>query len=150
MNLHKILKIVGAVLGLIGAIFLAMIISRGDTSIESAYESGGDTSIVDNMAYVAYVIFALVVAFVVVFVVKNLFTNTGSLKSTLIGVGAFLAVLALAYMFSGGDKTAYFYNHVQATDGQSHMVGAGLVAFYILGALAILAMLYSGAKKMFN
>ena len=37
------------------------------------------------------------------FVIKNLFTDTGSLKSTLIGLGAFVAILVVSYVLSGGD-----------------------------------------------
>ena len=65
MKLHKILKIVAAILSLVGALLLVMIISKGDTVIDAAYKSGGDTGIVDNMAYVAYVTFGLILASIV-------------------------------------------------------------------------------------
>lgn len=148
MNLHKILKILAAVLSLIGAIFLVMIISKGDTAITSAYEAGEDTSLVDNMAYVAYLIFVIVLVFVIGFVIKNLFTDTGSLKSTLIGLGAFVAILVISYVLSGGDPTVYKHSEGIATETASHLVGAGLVAFYILGILAIGSILFTGVKKL--
>lgn len=147
MSLHKIIKIVAAILGLLGIVFLVMIISKGDEAIKAAALEG-DTAIVDPMAFVTYIILGVVLAFVVFFVLKNLFTNTASLKNTLIGLGAFLAVLVIAYAVSGGDTNTYMYNNIQATDGQSHMVGAGLVAFYILIVVAAVAMLFSGAKKL--
>lgn len=148
MNLHKIFKIIAALLSLVGAIFLVLIISKGDEAIDAAYISGGNTSIVDNMSFVAYVIFGLALLFVVLFVIKNLFTDTGSLKNTLIGIGAFVAILVIAYLLSGGDTTEYFDQGVLVTEGKSHMVGTGLVAFYILGTLAIFSILFSGIKKM--
>ncbi len=148
MNLHKILKILAAVLSLVGAVLLVLIITEGDTAITSAYEAGGDTSIVDNMAYVAYITFIIVLVFVIGFVIKNLFTDTGSLKSTLIGVGSFVAVLAISYVLSGGDTTVYEHSEGIATAKESHFVGAGLVAFYILGALAICSILFTGVKKL--
>lgn len=147
--MHKILKIVAAVLGLAGIIFLIRIISRGDQAIKAAALSG-DTAIVDPMAYVAYIILGLVIAFVLYFVIKNLFSNTGSLKNTLISIGAFAVVLIIAYVISGGDTTPYFYNGLQATEGQSHMVGAGLVAFYLLMLTAAGLMIITGAKKIIN
>ena len=148
MNLHKIFKIVAAVLSLAGAIFLVLIISNGDPAIEAAYDAGDSTSAVDNMAFVAYIIFGLVLAFVIIFVIKNLFTDTGSLKSTLIGLGAFVGILVIAYVLSGGDPTVYKHSEGVATDTASHLVGAGLVAFYILGVLAIGSILFTGAKKL--
>ncbi len=148
MNLHKIFKIVAAILSLAGAIFLVLIISSGDLVIEAAYEAGESTSSVDNMAYIAYVIFGLVLAFVIIFVIKGLFTDTGSLKSTLIGLGAFTAILVVSYILSGGDTTVYKHSEGVATETASHMVGAGLVAFYILGVLAIGSILFTGLKKL--
>jgi len=148
MNLHKIFKIVAALLSLVGAILLILIISAGDTAIDAAFKAGEDTSTVDQMAYVAYVVFGLILTFVVIFVIKNLFSNSGSLKSTLIGAGAFVAVLAISYSVSGGDTTAYFDQGVQVTDGNSQIVGAGIVSFYILGIIAICSILFSGIKKM--
>jgi len=148
MSLHKILKIIAAVLSLVGAVLLAMIMSSGDDAIEAAYLSGGDTGSVDNMIYVSYVIFILVLAFVVIFVIKNLFSNTGSLKSTLMGAGAFVAVIVVSYLFSGGDTTEYFDQGVKVTEGTSQLVGAGIVSFYIFGALAIFSIFFSGIKKL--
>lgn len=142
--MHKILKIVAAALGLIGIVFLIRIISVGDEAIKA-----GDDASVDPIAYVAYIILGLTLVFVLFFVLKNLFTNTGSLKNTLVGVGAFAAVLVVSYVLSSGsDAGDYFYNGVAATEGESHMVGAGLIAFYILICGAAAAMLLSGVKKM--
>ena len=140
--MYKILKIVAAVLGLVGIIFLIRIISVGDEAIKA-----GDDGSVDPMAYVAYVILGITLLFVLYFVLKNLFTS-GSLKGTLIGVGAFAAVLVIGYLVSGGDPTVYKYNGLPATPGESQMVGAGLVAFYILMVAAAAAMVLSGIKKM--
>ena len=149
MNLHKILKIIAALIGLAGIVFLVRIIAEGDDEIKAA-ALNGDTSIVDPMAYAAYIILGLVLLFVVIFVLKNLFTNTASLKSTLIGIAAFAAVLVVAYVLAGGDEMAYKLQDGMASDTQSHMVGAGLIAFYILIGLAAISMLFSGAKKITN
>jgi len=144
--LHKILKIVAAVLSLAGIVSLVRIIAAGDEAIETGERSG----LVEPMAYIAYIILGLVLLFVVVFVIKNLFTNTAGLKNTLIGVGAFVAVLIIAYVLSGGDARQYKLQEGMASDAQSTMVGAGLIAFYILLAIAAVAMLFSGAKKIIN
>ncbi|WP_426432187.1 hypothetical protein ACPX19_06390 [Winogradskyella sp. HB-48] len=144
--LHKILKIVAAILSLAGIISLVRIIAAGDEAIKTGEKAG----LVDPMAYIAYIILILVLAFVVVFVLKNLFTNTAGLKNTLIGVGAFAAVLIISYVVSGGDAMKYKLQDGLATDGQSHMVGAGLTAFYILIIVAALAMIFSGVKKVIS
>ena len=132
--MHKILKIVALVLSLLGIGLLIGILATGDEAIK-----GGDNAVVDYMSYVAYI---------VLFVFKNLFSNTGSLKNTLIGVGAFLAVLIVAYAVSGGDTMVYKYGGNPVTEGESHLVGAGLIAFYVLILTAAAAMLFSGIKKL--
>jgi hypothetical protein len=144
--LHKILKIVAAILSLAGIVSLVRIIAAGDESIKTGENAG----LVDPMAYIAYIILILVLAFVVVFVIKNLFTNTSGLKNTLIGVGAFAAVLIISYVVSGGDTMKYKLQEGIATEGQSHMVGAGLTAFYVLIIVAALAMIFSGVKKVIS
>ena len=141
--MYKILKIVAGVLGLVGIIFLIRIIAVGDEAIKA-----GDDGSIDPMAYVAYIILGITLVFVLYFVLKNLFTHTGSLKSTLMGAGAFLAVLVISYAVSGGDTTVYKYNGLAATAGESQMVGAGLVSFYILMVAAAATMLLFGIKKM--
>ena len=148
MNSHKILKIVAGILGVLGIIFLVRIIARGDEAIKAA-AADGDTAIIDPMAWVTYIIFFATIGFVLFFVLKNLFTNTGSLKNTLIGVGAFALVLIISYVLSSGaDAGNYMYNGVSATEGETKMVGAGLIAFYILIVGAALAMALSGFKKL--
>ena len=147
--LHKILNIVAAVVSLVGIVSLVRIISAGDDSIDAA-ALAGDTAIVEPMAWAAYIMLGLTLLFVVVFVLKNLFTNASGLKNTLIGVGAFAAVLIIAYLVSGGDTEQYKLQDGFATDGQSTMVGAGLVAFYLLLAIAAIAMIMSGVKKVIS
>ena len=146
MNLHKIIKIAVAVLGLLGVIFLVRIISAGDDAIKDGAEAG----LVDPMAYIAYVTLFVIVAIVLFFVLKNLFTNTATLKNTLISVGLFAAVLIVSYVVSGGDATQYKLQDGFATAGQSQLVGAGLTAFYILIAVAAGTMVYSGVKKIIS
>lgn len=146
--MYKILKIIAAVLSLAGIIFLVMIISKGDDAIKAAAASG-DSAIVDPMAYVTYIIFAMTVLFVLFFVLKNLFTDTSSLKSTLIGIGAFAVVLVIAYvMSSGSDAGNYMYNGAPASATESRLAGAGLIAFYILIVGAAASMIWAGVKKM--
>ena len=147
--LHKILKIVALIISVAGIIFLGMIIAKGDDEIKAA-ALAGDTAIVDPIAIAAYIILGLVLLFVVVFVIKNLLTNTAGLKNTLIGIGAFAAVLIISYGVSGGDPMEYKLQDGIATDGQSTMVGAGLVAFYILIVVAALSMIFSGVKKVIS
>ncbi len=147
--MHKILKIVAALLSVLGIVFLVRIIAKGDDAIKAA-ALDGDTAIVEPIAFVAYITLLIVLVFVVFFVLKNLFTNASNLKNTLIGVGAFLAVLLVSYLVSGGDPIQYKLQDGIATPSQSQLVGAGLVAFYILLGVSVISMIYAGAKKIIS
>ncbi|WP_299098558.1 hypothetical protein [uncultured Winogradskyella sp.] len=145
--MHKIFKIVAAVLSLIGIISLVRIISAGDEAIKT----GGEDGLFEPMAWIGYITLGITIAFVLVFVLKNLFTNTSGLKNTLIGVGAFVAVLVISYAVSGSDLPIEYKNgDTIATPNESTMVGAGIVAFYILLAVAAIAMIGSGVKKVIS
>ena len=93
MGLHKIIKIVAAAVSVLGIIFLIMIISKGDDAI--AAEAG--LSAVDYMSYAAYFVLAIVLIFVLGFVLKNMFSNKETLMSTVKGVGAFLVLGLICY-----------------------------------------------------
>ena len=148
MNFQKITKIVEELLVLIATFALFGIMSQGDEAIENAYAAGETIASVDTMIPVAYVIFVLVLVFVVFFVVKNLITNAKSIKNTLVGIGAFIAILIVSFVVSGGDPTKYYDNNVLVSDGTSQLVGAGLVTFYILVVVSLVAMAWSGINKI--
>lgn len=149
--MHKILKIVVAVLSVAGIVSLFRIMAKGEEGVKGL-AAAGDTSLLEPMAWIGYIILALTLALVVFFVFKNLFTGGGDIKNTLIGFGAFVAVLLIGYLVSGGDvlvgTDVYAYDGVLATENESQLVGGGLVAFYILSIVAILAMVFSGVKKL--
>jgi hypothetical protein len=146
MNSQKIITLVAAIVGVISIVFLGSIIGAGDEAVKA----GEASTSVNTFMYIAYLILAVTLVLVVLFTLKNVFSNTSGLKNTLIGVGAFIAVLVIAYAVSGGDTMTYKYNGLVATSGESTMVGAGLVAFYILIVVAAVAMLLGGARKMFK
>ena len=146
MNFHKIIRIVAGLLGLAGIIFLVMLISKGDDAIKSA-AAAGDTSSVDPMAFVAYITLACILFFVLFFVLKALFTNTATLKKTLVNVGAFLLLFLIAYfVFAQGVETPMRDGEI-LSEGGSKMVGAGLYLFYFLIVIAAILMVFSGAGK---
>ncbi len=139
MGLHKIIKIVAILLCVVGIIFFGMILSKGDDAVKATGEG------VDGYIYVAYIVFALILAFVLVFVLKGL--AQGNIKKTLLSIGAFLVVVALAYGLAQGVETPMKDGEILSASG-SRWVGAGLYAFYFLAVVAIGAMLWSGVRKL--
>ena len=104
-----------------------------------------------NLIYALLIFVGIVVLVATILsVVNGLTKNSGSLKGVLTGIGIFIAVLLISYLVSGGDPVKYEYQDRIATDGESQMAGAGLVAFYIMIAVAVGSMLIFGIKKMFK
>jgi len=136
MGLYKILRIVAAVLGLIGVVFLIMILTD-NTGIISSYLS------------VAYITLGVAILFTLLFSVTQLFKNPQALKKTLISLGLFLAIVLVSFFISTGEAVEKAGIEVISEYG-SKWVGAGLYTFYILALVAIGLMIYSGVKKLIN
>ncbi|WP_405325091.1 hypothetical protein [Leeuwenhoekiella sp. LLG6367-2.1] len=143
--LHKILKIVALILSILGAVWLVRILITGDTAIIDSPEL--QNSLVTPFIYIAYTAFAVALVFVVIFVVKNIFTGGSSLKGTLIGLGAFLAIILISYVLASGEETP-LRDGGSLSASASRWVEAGIYAFYILAVVAIGAMVFSGVKKL--
>ncbi len=147
MNVKKILTIVLAVVGVVSAGLLFKIIGTGDTAIEAGEASG----VVDAFMNIAYIVFFVTVAIVLVFVLKGLFS--GNIKKTLLTVGLFAAIVIISFALSSGtdlDLTQFTKKGDDITEAISKNVGAGLITFYILGVLAIASMLFGSVKKLIN
>lgn len=143
MTVHKVLKYLALVIGVIGLILLGRIIIAGDDAISAS--AADQNSLLEPMMWVGYIVLAICILIVGFFVIKGLFS--GNVKNTLISVGAFVLVIVIAYVLTDG-------NEVQLKDGDTlsasadHWVGAGLVVFYILAAIAAGAMVLSGIRKL--
>lgn len=145
MNLYKILKYLAIVIGLIGLFFLGRVLVAGDDAIESSAELQG--SVLTPFLYLAYIIIAVAIGLVLVFMIKGLFS--GNIRNTLIAVGSFVLIVVLAYLFTDGSEMP-LKDGSMLSASSSHLVSAGLVTFYIMATIAILAMLISGVKKLIN
>ena len=146
MTIYKVLKYLAIFIGVISAVLLARVLMAGDEAITDSPDV--QASVVDPFLWVSYIVLFIVIALVLFYVIKGLFS--GNIKKTLISVGVFVLILAISYALAGND-IIYDRNDVaMISESGSKWVGAGLIAFYILGAFAILAMLFSGVTKIKN
>ena len=143
MTLHKILKYLALVIGVVGLILWGRVLMAGDDAIESS--AAVQASVVTPFLIVAYIIFALVVLIVAFYVLKGLFS--GDVKKTLISIGAFILIVVISYLVTGGTEMVMNDGEVISAS-TNHWVGAGLVTFYILACIAILLMVVSGVRKL--
>jgi len=133
MVLHKILKILTLIIGVVALVMGIWLFASNNQSL------------VQPLMMLAYAVVAIVLVLVAAFVVKDLFS--GNVKNTLISVGAFVLIVAIAYFISDGTATE-MKNGEMLTANESQWIGAGLRTFYILAAIAVGAMIFSGIKKL--
>ena len=144
--MKKALTIVLGIIGVLSIVFLGIIISTGDEAIEL----GEAETTVNIFMYIAYSVLILTLAFVVVFSLKNILTDSEKLKSTLKGVGLFLVLAAICYFgLATGEETVLKDGDI-LSEGGSKLLGAGLYLFYALILSAGGFMLFFGIKKMIN
>ena len=146
MKLENIIKIVCAVLGLLGVIFLFRILATGDDDIKMA-ASIGDFSLISPLISLSMFILFITVAVTIIFSLINLASNPGKLKKSLIFIGFLIIVIGIAYASSTGVETPMKDGQVLSASG-SKWVGTGIRVFYILASVAVLSMIAFGARNI--
>ena len=146
MKLQNIVKIISALLGVLGGIFLLRILGAGDDDIKLA-ASMGDYGVVSPLVELAKVILYLTIGITLVFTIKGLFSDKEKLKKAGLSIGFFAVVLVISYVLSDGVETPMKDGEFLSTNG-SKWVGTGIRMFYILAIIAIGLMLASGLKRI--
>ncbi|PKP43764.1 MAG: hypothetical protein CVT96_04330 [Bacteroidetes bacterium HGW-Bacteroidetes-13] len=146
MKSNKLSTLFIIVVSVISLFFLIRIIGSGDEEIKGS--SDLQDGIISPFIYLAYVVFAIIIALTLFFVLRNLFTHKDSLKSALISGGLFLAVVFLSYVLSTGHEVLDKNGYLVLSESGDKLVGAGIISFYILSLVAISSMFFFGIKKM--
>lgn len=95
-----------------------------------------------------YILFGIATITAIVFPLLNMVQNPKGAKNALIGVVALLVVCGLGYALAGSEE---FFTHdgtLLADAATSKKSEAGLIAFYIMGAAAIGAVIFAEVSKM--
>ena len=146
MKLENIIKIVCAVLGLLGVVFLFRILATGDDDIKMA-ASMGDFSLISPLISLSMFILFITVAVTIIFSLINLASNPGKLKKSMIFIGFLIIVIGIAFASSTGVGTPMKDGQVLSASG-SKWVGTGIRVFYILASVAVLSMIAFGARNI--
>jgi hypothetical protein len=123
----------------------------GDDAI-AANENGMQSVTISPMMILTYVTMFIAVALVVIFLVKNLSGNPEKLKSAGIAIGLAVIIMGVSYAFSNGEDAALFNILVDTgddplTSGESKVIGASIITFYIVGFLAVASVVWAGVSK---
>ena len=124
--MHKLVKIAAIIISVLSVIFLGLLMANSDAE---------DNSWISPLIYISYFILAACVVLVLLFVLKNLFSNKDNLKRTLIVVGLFLGVFVISFVLA--DSSDVKANGEIVSGSTSKWVSTGLNMFYILALAAI-------------
>jgi hypothetical protein len=99
--------------------------------------------------YVFYGLLFIAVAAALIFPLLNSFKHPKDLVGTGIAVAIILVLFGISYGLSGSElsRNAMSFG---LSETASKMIGAGLIMFYIVLVLAILALIYSEISKAFK
>ena len=146
MNIQKITTYIVAALGILGAVFVLMIIGKGDDAIEMSAMQG-DYGSVASIILLAQIILGIAVLITLVFSAKNLASDKEKLKKSLMSIGAFGIVFLIAFLFSSGVETPMQGGEVLSASG-ARWVETGIRTFYFLTAIAVCSMSYGSVRKL--
>ncbi len=146
MNTQKIFTYLALALGVLGLILQAVILSQGDDSIKMN-ALAGDYGIVSTMVFLAIVILIITVALTLVFSFSNLAADKSKLRKAMISVGAFIAIVLIAFLFSSGTETSLKDGDILSASG-SRWIETGLRTFYFLVFIAVGSMLYPSIARL--
>jgi hypothetical protein len=146
MNFQKIITYCCVALGILGVIFLSMIISKGDDAIEMSAMQG-DYGSVTYIVLLAQLILGVTVVISLGFSIKNIISDKANLKKSLLSLVAFLIVILIAFVFSSGEETPLKDGEVLSAFG-SKMVETGIRTFYFLTLIAICSMAFGSIRKL--
>jgi len=98
----------------------------------------------------AYILFALAVVITILFPIAYFISNPKKGKKMLIGLVGFAILFVIAYYMSSGDVTGGVYEKFDITESTSRIIGAMLNTTFLLGAIAVLSVIYAGISGFFK
>ena len=97
-----------------------------------------------------YALIGIAVVTTLGFSVVEMVLNPKKAKSALIGVGVLVVICVVSYFMSSNEVHSNMDGDILADAGTSKVSEGGLIAFYILGVIAIGTIVFSEVSKMFK
>jgi len=97
-----------------------------------------------------YALIGIAVVKTLGFSIVEMVLNPKKAKSALIGVGVLVVICVVSYFMSSNEVHSNMDGDILADAGTSKVSEGGLIAFYILGVIAIGTIVFSEVSKMFK
>lgn len=149
---HNIFRAVTYILIALGVVFIVMIWSKGDAALEN--DLGLQDRIMNPFAWITYIAFGITFLLAVIFPVFQVITNPKNALRALIVVALLVVIGLISYAVASGSLDGEIlqreFRKGDLTAAGSRRVGAALIGTYVLGALAVLTVLYSAIASIFK
>lgn len=151
-TLRVSLGIVRSVIIAVGSILLIIIAQKSgtdETYNDGMARYGSQLNLVYNLTLVALAVCALAaVAFGLIFFISNIKQRL----STLLGIVGFVAIGLISFyvLADGTVLRAYEVSGISVSEGESAFAGGGIYMVYILGILALAAIVWAEVSKIFK
>lgn len=133
-----ILRIFLAVLLVISAVLFVIFYSQGEAFTSTVLTWG-------------YILLAITAALTIIFPIVYFILNPKKGLTALIGIAIFAVLYLISYYaLASGSIAGDVYEKFDINQAVSQAIGAVLYMTYILGGLAILAIVYSGISSIFK
>lgn len=107
-------------------------------------------SLINTGFYITYALLGIAIAAILIFSLWQVVKNPAGAKSALAGIVGLVVIYLVSYGISTGSDLDIYAKSLEVTADTSRWVGTGLLAFYVLGALAILSILYAEVTSIFK
>ncbi len=97
-----------------------------------------------------YILLGIAVVTTLGFSVMGMAQNPKKAKSALLGVVVLVVICAVSYFMSGNEVHSNVDGDILAEAGTSQLSEGGLIAFYILGVVAIGSIIFAEVSKAFK
>lgn len=149
----KFAKVTTYMLWVILAISIFLIISLLSNLGEGS-ESGMESWLSANLTW-SYILLGIAAGAAVVLEFLNTISDKKATKSAIIALGFMGGVLLLSYLFSDSEIPKFygaekFVENGTLTPSVSLWIGTGLIATYILSAIAFVAIVWSSISRVFK
>ena len=107
--------------------------------------------IYDAGIYLAYLLLIVGIGAAIILPLISTIKNPKDFLKTGLGIGALLLLFVLAYVLSSPDVAAKYTQHpFYITEGTAKLIGGGLIMTYLLGIIALGAVIIGEVRKIFK
>lgn len=144
----RIFKIISIILILIAVVSIAFIWTRSETEMKENLTL--QSRILNPYFITAYIALGLCTVLALLFPIINIITQPKNAVRALIGLGGLVLIGIIAYVLSSNEFSVMKLAEYNLSEAGSKLIGAAIIATYIIAGASIIAVLYAELSNLFK